>query len=312
MPSKKPKPNLQELFAVLCLPPTATEQEVRRAYHQLALRHHPDKPEGDTEKMKVINVAYNQIIDLHLCQSSPKATATPGSMARPPKPKGEPAKPRRPPAKRKGSSGPESKDTSASKPTAAPAPKPRPFLKTTPAPRAPAVPRTTPVSQTQPAPKAEPVPQTYAVPAEHPVPSEGAARKRSVFPQTTTRERCPPTKNASTQTEPPNPGVPLPPTPLPQEIGHTEPHDHEIRDAVNDFDDLSELERTNIRARYMHWFLDWKKGKFDPYESPPSLQTTGPEIQTGYEGVGHIFLLLCCGLVWTLCKYLYSLGWSEL
>ena len=186
MPSKKPKPNPQELFAVLGLLPTATEQEVRRAYHQLALRHHPDKPEGDTEKMKVINVAYNQIIDLDLCQSAPKESAAPGSLARPPKSKGEPTKPRRPPAKPKGGSGPKSEDASASKPTAGPTAKPRSFSKTNPTPRAPAVPKTTPVSQAPPAPKAEPVPQTRAVLAKQPLPNGGAARKRDVSPQVTT------------------------------------------------------------------------------------------------------------------------------
>lgn len=56
--------NPHKLFAILGLLPSATEKEVKKAYHKLALIHHPDKgTNSDPEKMKAINMAYTKIMD---------------------------------------------------------------------------------------------------------------------------------------------------------------------------------------------------------------------------------------------------------
>ena len=59
--------SLKEYFAVLGLSENATDKEIRRAYHELALQHHPDLPKnaGRTEEcekmMMKINEAYEQL-----------------------------------------------------------------------------------------------------------------------------------------------------------------------------------------------------------------------------------------------------------
>lgn len=57
--------NLEHAFAVMGVPATATQDEIRRAYKSLALKYHPDTVQDEflkqqlTEKFKEINWAYN-------------------------------------------------------------------------------------------------------------------------------------------------------------------------------------------------------------------------------------------------------------
>ena len=61
-PPPPPKPSLPICpFTVLGLKKGASIEYVKRAYKQLALKHHPDKPGGDTERFKKINIAYQTI-----------------------------------------------------------------------------------------------------------------------------------------------------------------------------------------------------------------------------------------------------------
>ena len=59
--------SLKEYYAVLGLDENATNEEVRRAYHELALQHHPDLPKNagrieECEKMMIkINEAYEKV-----------------------------------------------------------------------------------------------------------------------------------------------------------------------------------------------------------------------------------------------------------
>lgn len=51
-------------YRILGLPPTATDEEVKRAYRQLAKKYHPDMNPGDAHAAKMmndINAAYDQI-----------------------------------------------------------------------------------------------------------------------------------------------------------------------------------------------------------------------------------------------------------
>jgi molecular chaperone DnaJ len=58
---------MNDPYQILNIPPTATDEEVKRAYRDLARKYHPDNyhdnPLADLaqEKMKVINEAYDQI-----------------------------------------------------------------------------------------------------------------------------------------------------------------------------------------------------------------------------------------------------------
>ena len=59
--------SLKEYFAILGLSENATDKEIRRAYHDLALQHHPDLPKNadrmeECEKMMMkINEAYEKV-----------------------------------------------------------------------------------------------------------------------------------------------------------------------------------------------------------------------------------------------------------
>ena len=58
---------MNDPYQILNIPPTATDEEVKRAYRDLARKYHPDNyhdnPLADLaqEKMKEINEAYDQI-----------------------------------------------------------------------------------------------------------------------------------------------------------------------------------------------------------------------------------------------------------
>jgi len=60
-------PSLKEYYTTLGLDENATDEEVRRAYHELALQHHPDLPKNadrieECEKMMMkINEAYEKV-----------------------------------------------------------------------------------------------------------------------------------------------------------------------------------------------------------------------------------------------------------
>ncbi|MFA5842626.1 MAG: molecular chaperone DnaJ [Candidatus Gracilibacteria bacterium] len=56
----------KDLYAILGIPKTATDSEIKRAYRKLAQKHHPDMNKGNAEseqKFKGINVAYEILSD---------------------------------------------------------------------------------------------------------------------------------------------------------------------------------------------------------------------------------------------------------
>ncbi len=56
----------RDLYRVLGVARHATEVEIKRAFHKLALQHHPDHNPGDPqapEKCKEINAAYQVLRD---------------------------------------------------------------------------------------------------------------------------------------------------------------------------------------------------------------------------------------------------------
>ena len=59
-PHQEPAMSLDDAYSVLGLPKTASLEEVKRNYRQLALIFHPDKG-GYEEAMKLLNNAYQQI-----------------------------------------------------------------------------------------------------------------------------------------------------------------------------------------------------------------------------------------------------------
>ena len=60
-PQQEPALSLDDAYSVLGLPKTASLEEVKRNYRQLALIFHPDKG-GYEEAMKLLNNAYQQIM----------------------------------------------------------------------------------------------------------------------------------------------------------------------------------------------------------------------------------------------------------
>lgn len=50
--------SLPHYYAILGVPRSAAEEEIRRAYRSLARRHHPDRPGGNQQLMAIINRAY--------------------------------------------------------------------------------------------------------------------------------------------------------------------------------------------------------------------------------------------------------------
>jgi hypothetical protein len=57
--------NPRERMQVLGVARTATHAEIRKAYKQLALRLHPDKPGGDEEMFKLVSGAYEVRTNAH-------------------------------------------------------------------------------------------------------------------------------------------------------------------------------------------------------------------------------------------------------
>ena len=52
----------KKLYEVLGVDQKATQNEVRKAFKKLAIKHHPDRG-GDSEKFKEINAAYEVLSD---------------------------------------------------------------------------------------------------------------------------------------------------------------------------------------------------------------------------------------------------------
>jgi DnaJ-domain-containing protein 1 len=51
----------QQALALLSLPPTATQLQIKRRYRELAKRHHPDHG-GDARQMQLLNEAYQILV----------------------------------------------------------------------------------------------------------------------------------------------------------------------------------------------------------------------------------------------------------
>lgn len=52
-----------KLYDLLGVSPSANEQELKKGYRKAALKYHPDKPTGDTEKFKEISEAFEILND---------------------------------------------------------------------------------------------------------------------------------------------------------------------------------------------------------------------------------------------------------
>lgn len=54
---------MENYYDVLGIPKTATEEEIKKAYRKLSLKHHPDREGGDAEKFKQLSEAYETLSD---------------------------------------------------------------------------------------------------------------------------------------------------------------------------------------------------------------------------------------------------------
>lgn len=60
----------QDAYEILGVSRSASADEIKRAFHKLAHKYHPDKAGGDAEKFKKISAAYAQIKDKPVGESS--------------------------------------------------------------------------------------------------------------------------------------------------------------------------------------------------------------------------------------------------
>jgi molecular chaperone DnaJ len=54
---------MQDYYKILGIKENANQEEIKRAFHQLAYKHHPDRPGGNEDKFKEINEAYQNLND---------------------------------------------------------------------------------------------------------------------------------------------------------------------------------------------------------------------------------------------------------
>ncbi len=54
---------MQDYYKTLGIKENASQEEIKRAFHQLAYKHHPDRPGGNEDKFKEINEAYQNLSD---------------------------------------------------------------------------------------------------------------------------------------------------------------------------------------------------------------------------------------------------------
>jgi len=52
-----------EYYDLLCVEVTATDEQIKKAYRKQALKYHPDRPTGDTEKFKELSKAFQILSD---------------------------------------------------------------------------------------------------------------------------------------------------------------------------------------------------------------------------------------------------------
>ncbi len=54
---------MKDYYSILGVPPTASDDDIKKAFRKLALQYHPDKNNGDDTKFKEINDAYQNLSD---------------------------------------------------------------------------------------------------------------------------------------------------------------------------------------------------------------------------------------------------------
>ena len=52
-----------DYYKILELNETCTKEEIKKKYYELSKKYHPDKNNGDDEKFKMINEAYETLSD---------------------------------------------------------------------------------------------------------------------------------------------------------------------------------------------------------------------------------------------------------
>lgn len=67
---------MQSPYDILGVTRNSSEDSIKKAYRELAQKHHPDKPGGSTEKFKEINAAYHAIISGKADDPPPFTTGT--------------------------------------------------------------------------------------------------------------------------------------------------------------------------------------------------------------------------------------------
>lgn len=53
----------KDYYSILQVDNTSKPSEIKRSYKKLSMKHHPDRPKGDEDKMKAINNAYEILGD---------------------------------------------------------------------------------------------------------------------------------------------------------------------------------------------------------------------------------------------------------